>query len=249
MSITPKHQKNITSHLLNHFNMCVAIVIVLTSPEEPQVRPTSTNDIALCVLVIDMGLADSILVMLSSGETMLIDAAEKSETGTILEELNERGITHIDILVATHSHADYIGGMASVIEAYEIGKVYMSDKQSDTKTYKNLMDVIANTEFLFTGDMEEEAEEDMLEAGYDINVDVLKVAHHGSSTGTSEDFLYEASPDYVTISCGLDNKYGHPHKETLELFDKYGLVPIRTDLSGDILFISDRNNIAVILRD
>lgn len=209
---------------------------------------------------------------------------------------DELGITNIDILVATHPHADHIGGMASVIDAYDIGKIYMPDKQSSSETYKNLLEVIAeknipiveayadlefdfgkadctivspdkeadetannesvvimldycNTEFLFTGDMEKEAEAAVLAAGYDIDVDILKVAHHGSSTGTSEDFLYAASPKYAAISCGQNNNYGHPHEETLELLERYALVPLRTDISGDILFISDGCNIEVFLGD
>lgn len=67
--------------------------------------------------------------------------------------------------------------------------------------------------FLFTGDAEN-GEENTITA--DIDCDVLKVGHHGSSTSTSRAFLIAASPEYAVISCGMGNSYGHPHTETLD---------------------------------
>ena len=63
-----------------------------------------------------------------------------------------------------------------------------------------------DTSFLFTGDMEKDAETDMLDYGMDVSADVLKVGHHGSSTSTGYRFLYEVDPEYAVISVGTDNK-------------------------------------------
>lgn len=93
--------------------------------------------------------------------------------------------------------------------------------------------------FLFTGDAEEEAEMDILAEGLDVSADVLKAGHHGSSTSTSDDFLEAVSPEYAVISCGEDNKYGHPHAETMNKFRQTGVTVYRTDEQGTVIAISD----------
>lgn len=97
--------------------------------------------------------------------------------------------------------------------------------------------------FLFTGDAQEEAEQDILENGIDILADVYKAGHHGSKTSTCEAFLEAVSPRYAVISCGEDNSFGHPHAETLNLFRKNGVSVYRTDESGSVIAISDGTDI------
>ncbi len=70
-----------------------------------------------------------------------------------------------------------------------------------------------------------------------INSNVLKIGHHGSKTSTSEYFLEKVSPSIGIISVGENNKYNHPHKETLELLEKYDIKIARTDKDGDIKII------------
>lgn len=96
--------------------------------------------------------------------------------------------------------------------------------------------------FLFTGDAEN-GEENTITA--DIDCDVLKVGHHGSSTSTSRAFLTAASPEYAVISCGMGNSYGHPHIETLDRLKGAGVKVYRTDLQGDIIMTCDGENITV----
>lgn len=97
--------------------------------------------------------------------------------------------------------------------------------------------------FLFTGDMETTAEKDLLEAGCDLDVDVLKVGHHGSSTSTGYVFLREIMPEYGVISCGTDNSYGHPHDEvTSRLYDA-DVTVYRTDEQGTVVAVSDGTEI------
>lgn len=100
-----------------------------------------------------------------------------------------------------------------------------------------------HTSFLFTGDMEVAAEEDLLNAGTRVKADVLKVGHHGSSSSTGYRFLYEVDPEYAVISCGQGNTYGHPEEEVLSRLHDAEVTTYRTDLSGTILAISDGQTI------
>lgn len=93
--------------------------------------------------------------------------------------------------------------------------------------------------FLFTGDMEREAENDLLDSGVKLSSDVLKVGHHGSSTSTSYRFLYEVSPEIAVISCGEDNSYGHPHEEVLSRLSDADVTVYRTDLDGSVVLFCD----------
>lgn len=100
------------------------------------------------------------------------------------------------------------------------------------------------SDFLLTGDMEEESIDDILKNyGDSIGCEVLKVAHHGSSNGTTDELLQAVRPQIAVIPCGKDNPYGHPHKETLNLLNKYQVKTYRTDLDGDIAVITDGNSI------
>ncbi|MGN0967677.1 MAG: MBL fold metallo-hydrolase [Oscillospiraceae bacterium] len=95
------------------------------------------------------------------------------------------------------------------------------------------------TSFLFTGDMESAAEQDLLNVGCDLGATVLKVGHHGSSTSSSYVFLREVMPEYAVISVGKDNSYGHPHEEVMSrLYDAQATV-YRTDEQGTVVAFSD----------
>ena len=99
------------------------------------------------------------------------------------------------------------------------------------------------TSFLFTGDAEEEAENDMLSTGMDLSADVYKVAHHGSRTANSEEFLAAVDPAYAVISCGEDNDYGHPHAAVLNSLRAMGVAVFRTDEQGTVVAVSDGEEI------
>ncbi len=103
-----------------------------------------------------------------------------------------------------------------------------------------------DTSFFFTGDMEQPEEEDLLQGGYlkGVTADVLKAGHHGSDTASSEELLAQLEPEYVVISCGEGNSYGHPHKEALARFKKYTDDIYRTDLEGTITCTTDGKNLA-----
>ena len=92
---------------------------------------------------------------------------------------------------------------------------------------------------LFTGDMPKEAEEALLEncreAEVSPVVDVLKLAHHGSKTSSCPSFLSETQAKFALFSYGKKNRYGHPHKNTVENCQKYCLFPLETAKLGEIL--------------
>ena len=92
------------------------------------------------------------------------------------------------------------------------------------------------TKFLLTGDLEAAGERELLAHYPQLSVDVLKAGHHGSKTSSSEAFIKAIKPSLGLISCGLDNRYGHPNVETLTTFEKYGVQILRTDESGAIKF-------------
>ena len=95
------------------------------------------------------------------------------------------------------------------------------------------------TSFLFTGDAERAEEQDLLNAGVNLQSTVLKVGHHGSDTSTSYPFLRAVAPQYAVISVGAGNSYGHPTEAVLSRLRDAGVTTFRTDMQGEITAISD----------
>ena len=97
--------------------------------------------------------------------------------------------------------------------------------------------IYGSTTMMLTGDMEQE--EKLVERGLDLKSDVLKVGHHGSVNANDIKFLTAVNPKYAAISVGKNNSFGHPHFRTIHDLDKLGAQILRTDLDGDIVFVSD----------
>lgn len=96
-------------------------------------------------------------------------------------------------------------------------------------------------QILFTGDIEKIAEEKIVQLyGNRLKTNILKVAHHGSKTSSTEEFIKATNPQIVLIGVGLDNKYGHPDKEVMERLKK-GSKILRTDLMGEIRLEVNKN--------
>jgi len=96
-----------------------------------------------------------------------------------------------------------------------------------------------STSFLLEGDAQSLSESEMVAKGFDLKADVLKVAHHGSTSSTTSSFLDRVEPRYAVISAGADNPYGHPAQKTLEKLEDRGIRVYRTDESGTITATSD----------
>ena len=91
--------------------------------------------------------------------------------------------------------------------------------------------------WLFTGDLEEEGEKFLVATYPELRADVLKVAHHGSNTSSTTTFLSVVQPNIAVISAGERNRYGHPHKDVIERFEKRGIEIWRTDKQGAISYV------------
>ena len=94
-----------------------------------------------------------------------------------------------------------------------------------------------DVQIMVTGDLLEEDEQKMVryyEGTDTLECDILKVAHHGSKSSSSDAFLDAAKPRIAVIQCGRNNFYGHPHKQTLERLEDRGIKVFRTDVSGAV---------------
>ncbi|NLE90904.1 MAG: MBL fold metallo-hydrolase, partial [Dehalococcoidales bacterium] len=221
----------------------------------------STDGKVICTFI-DVGQGDSTLITYQDC-AILIDAGDEDAWPAIRKVFRAHKIQKIDLLVATHPHADHIGSMDDVLKNIPVDKIAMSCATPDTLAFERLLDAIdasdVSTIFpssgdvltydgimlqilhpnsdaaydnlnnyslvirlvtpygtaLFTGDAETSAENEILTTGHDVNVDVLKVGHHGSSTSTSASFLEASAPQYSVIHVGIDNDYGHPSNKVL----------------------------------
>lgn len=100
--------------------------------------------------------------------------------------------------------------------------------------------------FLMTGDIEAEAEKQLLDAGQPLRANVLKVAHHGAAASSSEAFLSAVAPSVAVISVGADNLAGHPRQEVLDRLNHLGgTVLVRTDEQGTAEFTTDGQHLWV----
>jgi len=98
--------------------------------------------------------------------------------------------------------------------------------------------------FLFMGDAGMQEEAALVNSGEDVDIDVLKVSHHGSKTSTSQLFLEKTTPALAVVSVGAKNKYGHPHRDTLA---RLASVPLyRTDTQGRIAVYTDGKHISIV---
>ncbi len=105
------------------------------------------------------------------------------------------------------------------------------------------------SDFIFTGDADYKSEREMIASGLDLDCEVLSVAHHGSASATSEKFVAATTPEYAVISCGKDNGYGHPHKETMQTLHDYEVEILRNDESGTIVAETDGMELWWIMED
>jgi competence protein ComEC len=105
--------------------------------------------------------------------------------------------------------------------------------------------VCGNTAVLFTGDIEQEAEESL--AGSEpLSSDILKVPHHGSKGSLSERFLHAVNPELGVVSVGRYNSYGHPAPAMLDLYRRLNIVVLRTDRQGAVTVVQSPSTRRVI---
>lgn len=250
----------------------------------------------LVVKMLDVGQGDSVLVM-TKNKTLLIDAG-LNEYGekVVIEYMKKYGRTTLDYVIATHPHADHIGGLDEVLNyAVSVGCVYMPELPEElvptNASYRNFLEAVMDTDaevispepgekfqmdgatitffgpvkeyddlndmslvarldygetsFLFTGDCRKTPFKDIIKAGWDVDVDVVKAAHHGAYNATDEVVFDAMSPEYMLISCGLDNSYGHPHREVVQMLTDAKVDFYRTDYNGTVTVTTDGKTLTV----
>lgn len=128
-------------------------------------------------------------------------------------------------------------GRGSYIDVLDDG-TYNGDNLND---YSPVLHVVhGETSMLISGDAEKDVEERVLAMNKNIpDVQVMKAAHHGSDTSNSEEFVSKLDPELVLVSCGANNKYGHPHTIFQRTLNKLKIPFLRTDQDGTIELISN----------
>jgi len=138
-------------------------------------------------------------------------------------------------------------------DTYDLGQSQWTILAPNQDSYEEANDssivirlVFGNNSFMLTGDAEELSESEILAMSTqgNLNSDVLKIGHHGSSSSTSDAFLEAVNPKYAVISVGEGNSYGHPHVETIDKLNKQNIEILRTDQQGMIIFTSDGNELS-----
>lgn len=126
-------------------------------------------------------------------------------------------------------------GLAVNVGDFRLSFLYYDKTKEDENNRSSIiMAKCRDFKFLLMSDAEKEVEEALMDSGIDYNCDVIKIAHHGSKTSTTDDFLKKANPDYAVISVGAKNPYGFPETEILNKLEKEQIKLYRTDLYGEI---------------
>lgn len=108
--------------------------------------------------------------------------------------------------------------------------------EGENKDSLVLLANLGEKKFLFTGDIGQLEEKNLIKTYANLSVDVLKIGHHGSKTSTSEEFIQQIQPKDSIISCGNKNLFGHPHTETLQTLNTNEVNLFRTDKQGMIYY-------------
>ncbi len=189
---------------------------------------------------------------------IIIDTGEVDDYNTLVNYLNTNNIKRIDYLIITHYHSDHYGEANDVLNNFNV--IHLVNRENTTQyegiiecgdikwyiypnqlEYNNESDrsiimslFISNKHYLFTGDIEYKREMDFVK-DFDINVDYLKVPHHGSITSSSLSFIEDVSPEEVFITVSRKNRHNHPSDIVVTRYNQLGIKVYRTDLDGTII--------------
>lgn len=203
------------------------------------------------VIVIDVDQGDSILLR-SGFKNILIDTGVSDDYDTTINYLQKMNVYSIDAIFISHDDSDHCGEEPDIISNFNVKNIYRNLNNQSTKigafnikTYRlenaatlnegsMVLDVnVFGERYLFTGDIEEEGERYLL-TRITGEIDYLKVAHHGSDTSTSSEFLSQTKPKIALISVGEKNTYGHPSEDVINRLKKSNATIYRTDQDGTI---------------
>lgn len=205
------------------------------------------------VTIINVGQGDSILIREPwNMHNTLIDTGKETQWNALNDYLHSKSITHIDTLVVTHDDSDHSGNREAVIQTYhptQIIQEHQSSFQSGNITFYDLNTIrnedknescivlaarINQLNYLFMGDADQKAEEMIVDTYDQLDCNVLKLSHHGSSTGSSDAFLDTVQPQVGLISSGAYQIYHHPSPTTIQKLLKRYIEYFDTKEEGDI---------------
>lgn len=177
----------------------------------------------------------------------------KFSVGQVFQSAFRKGSETEERLQQTLKQRDIDAATPEVGAEYQLGEAWFTIlapngiyEESNDSSIALMVHFGENT-FLFTGDAEKEAEEDMVEnsgeSGLSLKADVYRVGHHGDKSSSKKKFLRAVSPEYAVISCDYQGEKGHPDAEVLERLRKAGIKVFRTDEQGTIVAVSDGENI------
>ncbi len=116
----------------------------------PAALPADAQAEELVIAYLDVGQGDSTIIKMPNGKTLLIDGGERVETQTILDMADSLSIERFDVVVATHPHADHIGGLVDLFYKFPVGRVLDSGQQHTTKTFEDYLAAIDENKILYT---------------------------------------------------------------------------------------------------
>ena len=248
-------------------------------------RPSASSGRAT-VEFLDVGQGDAILIRSPEGKSALVDAGPSRR---VVDQLRERGVRSLDLVVVSHHHIDHYGGMGEVIRAFrprvfldadsphvtpsylallrrveeegitairagpkarkiDLGSVRLtvlpqvpSDRSDENNNSIGIRVEFGRFSALLTGDSEKAERRWWIKNAPSLcaDVDVLKLAHHGSRNGTDPAWLELTRPRLAVASMGRGNDFGHPHPETLALLRSFGIPLKRTDEDGSVQVRTD----------
>lgn len=157
-----------------------------------------------------------------------------------------------EMLTAIEEDEDISVLAAKAGDTYELGDLKFEILAPLAENYSNInnysvciMFDFGNTSMLFTGDALEQSENQMLKnySASKLKADFFQAGHHGASNANTVEFMRAVSPKIVAVSCGADNKYGHPTEEALAAYAEVGAMVYRTDELGTLIFVTDGKEI------
>ncbi len=200
------------------------------------------------VMMLDVGQGDCTLISLPFHQgNILIDAAGSEyrdvAADIIVPVLQARGITELDLVIITHEDIDHSGALPRLQELMDVKQVIRSKGQDMVSFYNFSFQFLLNDQtfsdrnensiityfqlfhhtFLFMGDAGKEVEKALLKSYPTLHADILKVGHHGSKSASSPAFIHHIHPLLALISCGANNRYGHPASQTLQTLNQEGV--------------------------